>query len=111
MRAYQVQTAEGIEDMKLIELAEPEIAADEVLVKMKACSLNFRDLLIPQGGYVRNDIRPIIPVSDGSGEVMAVGSSVTNLKTGDRVMGNALDAYRHLAAVRHFGKVVIVNDA
>jgi len=48
MRAYQVQTAEGIEDIKLLELAEPELAADEVLVKMKACSLNFRDLLIPQ---------------------------------------------------------------
>lgn len=88
MRAYQVQTPDGIEDIKLVDLAEPEIAADEVLVKMKACSLNFRDLLIPQGGYVRNDIRPIIPVSDGSGEVVAVGSSVTNHKVGDRVVGN-----------------------
>ncbi len=95
MRAYQVQTADGIEDIKLIELAEPEIAADEVLVKMKACSLNFRDLLIPQGGYVRNDVRPIIPVSDGAGEVIAVGSSVTNLKTGDRVMGNFFQEWIH----------------
>jgi len=95
MRAYQVQTADGIEDIKLIELAEPEIAADEVLVKMKACSLNFRDLLIPQGGYVRNDVRPIIPVSDGAGEVIAVGSSITNLKTGDRVMGNFFQEWIH----------------
>lgn len=88
MRAYQVQTADGFEDIKLIELAEPDIAADEVLVEMKACSLNFRDLLIPQGGYVRNDIRPIIPVSDGAGVVAAVGSAVTNVKVGDRVVGN-----------------------
>tara|TARA_R110000782_G_scaffold57256_17_gene119453 strand:- start:3868 stop:4884 length:1017 start_codon:yes stop_codon:yes gene_type:complete len=88
MRAYQVQTTDGFEDIKLIELNEPKPAADEVLVKMKACSLNFRDLLIPQGGYVRNDIRPIIPVSDGAGEVVAVGSSVTTHKVGDRVVGN-----------------------
>jgi NADPH:quinone reductase-like Zn-dependent oxidoreductase len=88
MRAYQVQTPDGLEDIKLVELAEPEIAADEILVKMKACSLNFRDLLIPQGGYARNDIRPIIPVSDGAGEVVAVGGSVATHKVGDRVVGN-----------------------
>ncbi len=88
MRAYQVQTPDGLEDIKFIELAEPEIAADEVLVKMKACSLNFRDLLIPQGGYARNDVRPIIPVSDGAGEVVALGSDVKSHKVGDRVVGN-----------------------
>ncbi len=88
MRAYQVQTPDGIEAIKQVELPEPEIAADEILVKMKACSLNFRDLLIPAGGYVRNDVRPIIPLSDGAGEVVAVGSDVSSFKTGDRAVGN-----------------------
>ncbi len=88
MRAYQVQSADGIEAIKQVELAQPVLAEDEVLVSMKACSLNFRDLLIPQGGYVRNDVRPIIPLSDGAGEVVAVGSSVKNIQPGARVMGN-----------------------
>lgn len=88
MRAYQVQTPNGIEDIKQVELPEPNLAADEVLVNMKACSLNFRDLLIPIGGYARNDVRPIIPVSDGAGEIVAVGDAVKNLKAGDRVVGN-----------------------
>jgi NADPH:quinone reductase-like Zn-dependent oxidoreductase len=88
MRAYQVQTPNGIEDIKQVELPEPNLAADEVLVNMKACSLNFRDLLVPVGGYVRNDVRPIIPVSDGAGEIVAVGDAVKNLKAGDRVVGN-----------------------
>jgi len=88
MKAYQVQTVDGFQDIKKIETDIPEPAADEVLVKMKACSLNYRDLLIPLGGYPRNETRPVIPLSDGSGEIMAVGSSVKNLKKGDRVMGN-----------------------
>ena len=88
MRAYQVQTANGVEDIKLVELITPVPAADEVLVKMKACSLNFRDLLIPLGGYVRNDVRPVIPLSDGAGEVVAIGDSVTSVQVGDRVVGN-----------------------
>ncbi len=88
MRAYQVQTANGVEDIKLIDQETPTIAADEVLVKMKACSLNFRDLLIPLGGYVRNDVRPIIPISDGAGEVVAIGDAVNNIQVGARVAGN-----------------------
>jgi len=88
LRTYQIQTPDGIDAIKQIELSRPILAADEVLVKMKACSLNYRDLLIPLGGYVRNDVRPITPLSDGAGEVIAIGSDVTTVKAGDRVMGN-----------------------
>lgn len=88
MRAYQVDSADGIQAIKLIEKAMPEIGDNELLVKMKACSLNYRDILITMGGYVRNDIRPITPLSDGAGEVVKVGSAVSNFKPGDRVVGN-----------------------
>ena len=43
---------------------------------MKACSLNYRDMLITVGAYVRNDVRPIVPLLDGAGEVVSVGSEV-----------------------------------
>ncbi len=88
MKAYQVDNAEGFQQIKLVERDTPEPAADEVLVKMKACSLNYRDLLIPLGGYPRNETRPVIPLSDGAGEVVAIGKAVDNVKVGDRVMGN-----------------------
>ncbi len=57
----------------------------EVLVRMKAASLNFRDLLIAKGLYSRNLKLPLVPLSDGAGEVVEVGSNVTRFKKGDRV--------------------------
>lgn len=88
MRAYQVDSAEGIQAIKQIEIETPKPNGKEILVKMKACSLNYRDTLITLGGYVRNDVRPIIPLSDGAGEVVSVGDEVTQFKAGDRVIGN-----------------------
>ncbi len=62
MKAYQVQSSDGFKDIKQIEIEKPELAADEILVRMKACSLNYRDLLIPLGGYPRNEMCPVIPL-------------------------------------------------
>ncbi|MDF2182418.1 NAD(P)-dependent alcohol dehydrogenase [Neptuniibacter sp. CAU 1671] len=88
MRAYQVVEPNGIEAIQQVELETPTPGPGEILVKMKACSLNYRDLLVANGGYVRNDVRPIIPVSDGAGEVVSVGAGVNGFKPGDRVIGN-----------------------
>lgn len=88
MRAYQVTSAEGIDAIELNELPTPTPGSKQILVRMEACSLNYRDLLIPQGGYVRNDNRPVIPLSDGAGEVISVGGDVSQFKPGDRVIGN-----------------------
>ena len=88
MQAYQVLTDAGFNDIKLNDIADPKPADDEIIVKMRACSLNYRDLLIPLGGYPRNETRPVIPLSDGAGEVVEVGSAVSRFKPGDRVMGN-----------------------
>ncbi len=88
MHAYQVDSADGIGAVKKVEIDTPTPGDNEVLVKMKACSLNYRDLLITMGGYVRNDVRPIVPLSDGAGEVIQVGKNVTQFQPGDRVIGN-----------------------
>ena len=86
MKAYQIQNDGGIDAMCQVEMESPRPAAGEVLVRMRAASLNFRDLIITRGGYARNDRCPVIPLSDGAGEVSAVGPGVTRFRPGDRVV-------------------------
>jgi len=88
MRAYRVDSSDGINAIKQVELTQPSPGDNEILVKMRACSLNYRDSLIALGGYVRNDTRPITPLSDGAGEVISVGKNVSKFAPGDRVIGN-----------------------
>lgn len=88
MKAYHVTSANGPDAIERIDLSEPEVGPSDVLVKMRACSLNYRDLGIARGGYPRNDTSPVIPLSDGAGEVLAVGEQVTKFKAGDRVAGS-----------------------
>ena len=86
MRAYQIQDDWSLDHIRLTELPEPTPGPGEVLLRMKAASLNYRDLVVPQRGYGRKTgTLPLIPVSDGVGEVVAVGEGVTRVKIGDRV--------------------------
>jgi NADPH:quinone reductase-like Zn-dependent oxidoreductase len=89
MRAYQIpKGGAGIESVVQGERPEPKPGRRQVLVKIKACALNFRDLGIVRGTY-RVPIREnVIPLSDGAGEVVAVGAGVVRIKVGDRVAGN-----------------------
>lgn len=64
----------------------PELAPHDVLVKIHAVSLNYRDLMLVQGRYDPHVQKPRIPCSDGAGEVIAVGSAVTAFREGDRVV-------------------------
>lgn len=78
---------DGIEALKLGEVPTPKPEAGEILVKMTAVSLNFRDLLVIKGAGHWKPPTPRIPVSDGVGEVLAVGEKVTRVRVGDRVAG------------------------
>jgi NADPH:quinone reductase-like Zn-dependent oxidoreductase len=71
--------------MEFVERPTPEPGPGEVLVKVQAVSFNFRDLLVVKGLYNPKLRLPRIPVSDGAGEVSAVGEGVTRWKVGDRV--------------------------
>lgn len=89
MRAYRVVSDAGLpEALEKTDLPEPSPGPGEVAIRVRAASLNFRDLVITRGGYPRNDTRPVIPLSDGAGEVAAVGEGVTKWQPGDRVMPN-----------------------
>ncbi len=87
MRAFQRPQAAGIDALVEVELPVPKPGPRQVLVKVAACSLNFRDLAIVLGTY-RMPTKPnLVPLSDGAGEVVEVGAGVTRVKVGDRVAG------------------------
>jgi NADPH:quinone reductase-like Zn-dependent oxidoreductase len=86
MRAALVSSP-GIENLAIVDLPDPEPGPGEVLVRVGAVTLNYRDLLTVEGGYgSRQKQADLIPVSDGAGKVVAVGDGVTRFAPGDRVV-------------------------
>lgn len=80
--------ATSLDDLHLTEADIPQPQPGEVLVRVRACSLNYRDQLIPQGKYMGGTIaQDIVPLSDGAGDVVALGAGVTRFAVGDRVAG------------------------
>jgi len=89
MRAYQLpKSGAGIDALAVIERPMPKPQYRQVLVKIAACSLNYRDLGIVRGTY-RLPVRDnLVPLSDGAGEVIEIGAGVTRVKVGDKVAGS-----------------------
>ncbi len=85
MRALQLTDGVGLDHLQVVEAPDPKPGPSEVLVRMRAVSLNYRDLLMVNGIYGRETPLPLTPFSDGCGVVEAVGSKVTRFKLGDRV--------------------------
>lgn len=89
MFVYQLEETGGFDKLRRVEKPAPVPGPHDVVVAMRAWSLNYRDLAMPLGGYIRNDkithSPPLVPLSDGAGEVIAVGSSVSRFAVGDRV--------------------------
>src|SRR4051812_38977578 len=77
----------GIDSLAVVERPEPRPGPGQVLLKMRAYSLNYRDLMVVKGVYNPKLRLPAVPLSDGMGEVAAVGGGVTRVKVGDRVAG------------------------
>ena len=88
MRAYELR-GPGLDQLALADRPSPRPGAGQVLVRVRAASLNYRDLLIAFGRYGRGGLKfPLVPLSDGAGEVIEVGPGVTRFRPGDRVAGN-----------------------
>lgn len=93
MKAYELQKKEGFGALTQVERNSPTLQPTEVRVRVRAVSLNFRDLVIAKGAIHAK--KAIIPTSDGAGEVIEVGSSVKQLKAGDRVAANFFPTWRN----------------
>jgi NADPH:quinone reductase-like Zn-dependent oxidoreductase len=87
MKVIELQNTFGIDSLNVVERPEPRPGPGQVLLRVRACSLNYRDLLVVKGLYNPKLRLPLVPLSDGVGEVAAVGDGVTRVKTGDRVAG------------------------
>jgi NADPH:quinone reductase-like Zn-dependent oxidoreductase len=86
MKTYEIP-AFGIDRLQLVESAKPTPGPGQVLVRMTAASLNFRDLMVIRGHYNPKLRFPMVPLSDGVGIVEAIGEGVDRFAVGDRVSG------------------------
>jgi NADPH:quinone reductase-like Zn-dependent oxidoreductase len=89
MRAYEIVAGSvGLEGLQRCDRPDPQPAAGQILVRLRAAALNFRDLLIARGQYFGGSLQQsTVPLSDGAGEVVAIGDSVTRFRVGDHVAG------------------------
>jgi NADPH:quinone reductase-like Zn-dependent oxidoreductase len=89
VKSYRSLNEFGIDNLKLTEDKIARLGSGEVLVKLHATSLNYRDLLVVKGLYNPKLKKPngVIPLSDGTGEIVELGEGVTRFSKGDRVAG------------------------
>ena len=95
MKAFVIKKGSStLEGITAVEVDRPVAGPHDILVEMKAAAINFRDLMIAQGVYFGGPVnRDIVALSDGAGEVVAVGDSVSRFKVGDRVSGTFFRNY------------------
>lgn len=88
MKSYHLVAFNGLDGLQMVDRPDPVVGPRDVLVRVMANSLNFRDLAIATGIYGGPQPKPgVIPVSDGAGVIVALGADVTGYAPGDRVVG------------------------
>src|SRR5947207_11860082 len=92
MKAYQIDQF-GIENLRVVDRKMPTPSAGEVLVRLRAASLNYRDVMVVRGAYNPRMKLPAVPFSDASGEIVETGDAVTKWKVGDRVCSTVIPVW------------------
>lgn len=93
MKVYELQHNTGLDNLTRATRDEPKPGPGQVLIRTRAWSLNYRDLLVAKGGYGAPPPKGRIPLSDGVGEIVEVGAGVTRVRVGDRVAGCFMQAW------------------
>jgi NADPH:quinone reductase-like Zn-dependent oxidoreductase len=95
MRAWRLPAgSDGFDKLTLEELPDPTPGPGEVLIQVHACSLNYRDFAVAAGKYFGGALKaPAVPLSDGAGQVVAIGAGVKRFKEGDRVQSSFFQAW------------------
>ncbi len=93
MKAYRLHELSGPGGLRLDDLPDPVPGPGQVLIRLQACSLNFRDLLVCKGLYNPKLRLPFIPVSDGAGEVVSTGAGATRFQPGQRVVASFMPGW------------------
>jgi NADPH:quinone reductase-like Zn-dependent oxidoreductase len=88
LKCYEIQGPNGVDGLAVVDRPAPNPGPGEVLVRLKAATLNYRDLLTIKGGYGSRQKFPLVPVSDGAGVVETVGADTREFAPGDRVIGS-----------------------
>lgn len=87
MKAYEIREAFGIDHLAITGQVTPTPGHGQAVVRVRAVSLNYRDLMVVKGLYNPHIHLPFTPFSDGAGEVVSIGEGVSRVKVGDRVAG------------------------
>jgi NADPH:quinone reductase-like Zn-dependent oxidoreductase len=93
LKCYEIQGPNGIDGLALVDRPVPKPGAGEVLVRLTAATLNYRDLLTVKGGYGSRQKFPLVPVSDGAGVIETIGAEVREFAPGDRVIGSFFQSW------------------
>jgi NADPH:quinone reductase-like Zn-dependent oxidoreductase len=94
MRTYRLKQLGSVDGLVLQEEDVPEPKSTEIVMRVRAMSVNRRDAFIVNGAYPLPSQPNVVPLSDGAGEVVALGSAVTRFKVGDRVIGSYWPRWR-----------------
>src|SRR5581483_4056886 len=92
MKSFEIREF-GIDNLSFSDVETPRPGPHDVLVKLRAASLNYRDYMTVQGTYNPKMRRPLVPLSDGAGIVEEIGSDVTRFKKGDRVCASFMQQW------------------
>jgi NADPH:quinone reductase-like Zn-dependent oxidoreductase len=88
MKVWELGDQKGIASLRMVERPDPKPLPGQAIVAIKAASLNRRDIMVAESKYGAPKPENRIPLSDGAGDVIAVGEGVTNVKVGDRVVAS-----------------------